>query len=166
MRRTSSPLGAKFFCDTAHWAPSRESLRRLPVVPVFGRNLAKFRSGTMASSEAVVSGFEPSHIGCRGVPRGAGWAVSRHCPALLAALWVVVAALQDGGALGKRFLLSAPPPAPQGARHTLARTRDRSSVVSQHILEQILTSSMLLPLICSHTTSRQLAARTVLFPRT
>ena len=29
---------------------------------------------------------------CRG---GAGWAVSRHCPALLAALWVVVAALQE-----------------------------------------------------------------------
>ena len=42
-----------------------------------------------------LSGFEPSHIGCRGVPRGAGWAVSRHCPALLAALWVVVAALQE-----------------------------------------------------------------------
>ena len=42
-----------------------------------------------------LSGFEPSHIGCRGAPRGAGWAVSRHCPALLAALCVVVSALQE-----------------------------------------------------------------------
>ena len=62
-----------------------------------------------------LSGFEPSHIGCglRGKPP---------CPALLAALWVAsrvaVPALQDtkSSALGKRFLLSAPPPATRKAR--------------------------------------------------
>ena len=45
-----------------------------------------------------LSGFEPSHIGCRGVPRG-GWVggkpsllIARRC---YATLWVVVAALQE-----------------------------------------------------------------------
>ena len=81
-----------------------------------------------------LSGFEPSHthgrLGLRAEPGcaargGAGWAVSRHCPALLAALLVVVAALPKSGALRNRFLLSRsplPPPPQRGARHTRATT--------------------------------------------
>ena len=72
----------------------------------FGEGQGRERTGWVGSGRVGSSGG-PSrlrdglagssrHTLAAGVCRGgAGWAVSRHCPALLAALWVVVAALQE-----------------------------------------------------------------------
>ena len=63
-----------------------------------------------------LSGFEPSHIGCWGVPRG-GWVGGKPSlpGTLLAALWVVVAALQEWCSWEEVPPFRSPP---QGATHT------------------------------------------------
>ena len=55
---------------------------------------------------------------------GLGWAVSRHCPALLAALWVVVAALQEWWSWEEGPPFRSPPARRETHTHVLPRKKN------------------------------------------
>ena len=94
-RTCSASARQRVVCGRLAPAPS---VGRLRVTSASRSRFVRPLAGSSGGPSRLRGGLAGSsrHTLAAGVCRGgAGWAVSRRCPALLAALWVVVAALQE-----------------------------------------------------------------------